>query len=430
MNIIVDNGGYGLDNVGDFSMLQVAITRLNKLFPESEIEIFTEKPEVLKELCPKSKALHLYGRNLLFQEFNIIGKTRIFIPKKYQHRFVDFENKLRHRLPELTTAWICYRLQKRNENCQLLKEFQLKISNASLVVGTGGGYINDSFARHAKQVLYTLGMAQKQNKPTVLFGQGIGPLTDPGVLKIARDILPKVDLIGLRENILGPKLLSELGVAPDRITVTGDDAIELITDCLNLEDKNNVGINIRIAKYSNISTTHIAKIREIINNFTDRVKADLLAIPIAFGPKDSDLDGIKKLIPNDNLIIPVLQQDRMPLPQQIIQTLKTCRIVVTGSYHAGVFALSQGIPVVGLSASKYYVSKFQGLEKQFQGGLQHVILSKDSFASDLEHALENAWECSPSIRDSLLQSARRQVQEGNNFYTRVQSLIPREPRNE
>ena len=425
MNIIVDNGGYGLDNMGDIAMLQVAVARLAKLFPKSKIEVFTEKPELLHYLCPEAQSLDLHGRNLLLQRFNILGKTRVFIPRKYHDKGVDFEHRLRQRIPGITTSWICYRLQKRGENCQPLEEFQQKISNASLVVAIGGGYINDSFIRHAKKVLHTIGLAQQQNKPTVLFGQGIGPITDPGLSKIARDVLPKVDLIGLRENILGPKLLAELGVSPDRIVVTGDDAIELIQADTNAKTGNNVGINIRLASYSNISTTHVDSLREILNNFANRVQASFTAVPIAFGPKDNDMAGIKKLISSDNLVEPVLQEGRLPSPQNIIQAARMCRIVVTCSYHAGVFALSQGIPIVALSASKYYISKFQGLEKQFQYGVQHVILNENSFATDFEHALENAWSCSSTVRVPLLQAANRQVQAGNDFYARVQSLIQR-----
>jgi polysaccharide pyruvyl transferase WcaK-like protein len=45
-----------------------------------------------------------------------------------------------------------------------------------------------------------------------------------------------------------------------------------------------------------------------------------------------------------------------------------CRVVVTGSYHAGVFALAQGIPVVATAASRYYHDKFSGLADLFGGG--------------------------------------------------------------
>lgn len=423
MHIIVDNGGYNLNNIGDIAMLQVTVARLTKLFPHSKIDVFTEKPDLLRYACPIAQPLDLYGRNLLLQPFNIFGKTRMFIPRKYHDKCVDFEGRLRLRMPGITTLWIYYRLQKRGQNCLRFKEFQKKIQNASLVVAAGGGYFNNTFVRHAKQVLHTLGIAQQQNKPTVMFGQGIGPISDPSLTKMARDILPKVDLIGLRESILGPKLLSEFGVSPDRIAITGDDAIELIQADPKAKTGNNVGINIRIASYSNISTTHVDSLREILNNFANRVQADFTAVPIAFGTEDNDLKGIRALLPCANFVEPIFPKSRISSPQQIMQAAKICRIVVTGSYHAAVFALSQGIPVVGLSGSEYYVSKFKGLENQFQHGVHHVILNENSFAANFERALENAWNCAPSVRAPLLEAANRQIQAGKAFYARVQHLI-------
>ena len=53
---------------------------------------------------------------------------------------------------------------------------------------------------------------------------------------------------------------------------------------------------------------------------------------------------------------------------------------MTGAYHAAVFALAQGIPVVCLSNSPYYLAKFQGLEDLFGVGCTIVTLSEPDFA--------------------------------------------------
>ena len=46
-------------------------------------------------------------------------------------------------------------------------------------------------------------------------------------------------------------------------------------------------------------------------------------------------------------------------------------VEVTGSYHAGVFALAQGIPVVGLLQSAYYEQKFIGHSETVSRWMPH-----------------------------------------------------------
>ena len=48
-----------------------------------------------------------------------------------------------------------------------------------------------------------------------------------------------------------------------------------------------------------------------------------------------------------------------------ITTIARCRLVVTGSYHAALFALSMGVPAIGIATSRYYEDKFLGLADQF-----------------------------------------------------------------
>ena len=43
----------------------------------------------------------------------------------------------------------------------------------------------------------------------------------------------------------------------------------------------------------------------------------------------------------------------------VLTAIADCRVVVTGSYHAAVFALSMGVPAVGLAASRYYARQVQ-----------------------------------------------------------------------
>ena len=52
MRILVDHSGYGLMNVGDIAMLQACVRRLLTLWPQAQIQVFTESAQRLQRYCP------------------------------------------------------------------------------------------------------------------------------------------------------------------------------------------------------------------------------------------------------------------------------------------------------------------------------------------------------------------------------------------
>lgn len=107
----------------------------------------------------------------------------------------------------------------------------------------------------------------------------------------------------------------------------------------------------------------------------------------------------------------------------MIQQIGQCRIVVTGAYHAAVFALAQGIPVVGLSASDDYSAKFLGLADQFGLGCETVDLGSPDRSERLAIALETAWLSAERVRLPLLEGARRQIALSHRAYERAKEQL-------
>jgi polysaccharide pyruvyl transferase WcaK-like protein len=98
-------------------------------------------------------------------------------------------------------------------------------------------------------------------------------------------------------------------------------------------------------------------------------------------------------------------------------------VVVTGAYHAAVFALAQGSPVVCLSNSPYYDSKFRGLEKLFGNGCRTITLSDPNLAEQLYAAIEESWISSDKVRMPLLNSAAQQIKSARAAYESVRNLL-------
>jgi colanic acid/amylovoran biosynthesis protein len=107
----------------------------------------------------------------------------------------------------------------------------------------------------------------------------------------------------------------------------------------------------------------------------------------------------------------------------VLEVLQRCRVVVVGSYHAAVFALSMGIPAVMIAAREHYAQKLHGLAHQFGVGCQVELASHPELAMRLQAAIESAWTCAPGTRVTLLAAARNQVVASEAAYERLFELM-------
>ena len=98
-------------------------------------------------------------------------------------------------------------------------------------------------------------------------------------------------------------------------------------------------------------------------------------------------------------------------------------MVVSATFHAAVFALSQGIPVVALANSTTYESKLMGLANEFGSGCLVVLLDDKQLKEKLTDAIETVWQSAEQIRPHLLQAASRQIEAGQAVYQRIFELV-------
>lgn len=421
MNILVENSGYHLLNMGDLAMLQVAIKRLRDLFPSARITVFTNHPDRLNTCCLGTYALMPEGRNIWVSKPLVANLHK---SKLTQATWPKFEKQIRHNFPSIYNNVLRLKLAKSPEKLKATETFFKVIQSSNLVVSTGGGYITDAFMNETGAKLDMLALAANLGKTTAMLGQGMGPLRDENHRRKVATVLPLVDVISLRESKASLPLLQSIKIPQDKITVTGDDAIELAYRARPEKIGQNIGINLRIAKYSNVSEDSIQLLRDILQKFAIDREVDLLPVPIDrasfHGYIDSDMASIQKLLQGfDN------DSDggsSLDTPIKVIQQVGKCRVVVTGSYHGGVFALSQGIPVIGLAKSQYYIDKFSGLSGQFPGGCKTLLLSSDNLRDDLKSALDYFWNYAEQLREPLLKAANQQIMLGQCVYSKLAQL--------
>ena len=223
------------------------------------------------------------------------------------------------------------------------------------------------------------------------------------------------------EGVEGQKLLESLGVSPDKIITTGDEAIELANKNKSCEIGKGLGINLRVARYSGVKEDFINVLGPILQKFARHYSAPIMGIPIAVHSLASDQERIRELTAGFEGYVD--EGSNLDSPMGVIRQVSRCRVVVTGAYHAAVFALAQGIPSVCLVASPYYAAKFLGLEDLFGVGCKTVFLNDRSFPGKIEIALEAAWESAEVVRKHLLEAAMRQVEAGRNAYKLIPEVL-------
>jgi polysaccharide pyruvyl transferase WcaK-like protein len=382
VRILVDQSGYPLLNVGDIAMLQACVRRLQNLWPNADIQVFTFAPERLERYCAGVTA---------------VGAASI-APTWFQAATGDM--------------W----------KVAMLPRVRKAVRQADLVVSSGGGFINDIFWTHGVGVLSVLAMAQRLGKPTAMFGQGIGPLTHPGLTHLVTRAMPRLLVIGLREGLGSVPLLRARRVEQERIHVTGDDALLLAAMTERPRTGTAIGLNVRVASYSGINTSVASQVAAITSESARRRGIAALALPVAHHRVDSDLEALRTcgVRREDN----GARHDFVDIdtPEELAARAARCRVVVTGSYHAAVFGLAAGVPAVCITNSRYYDLKFEGLGAQFPSGC-HLVRPGPLFERELSEAIDRAWETSETRRDSIHSAALAQVAEADQAYTRFKSLV-------
>ena len=417
MNILVEPSEYRFLNAGDSAMTQVAISRLCAMWPEAHVQVLTNHPELLPTYSARVVPLAHTGRVLWSNESWVPGR----FARSRVRTIQSWSRALSIQQPGIFRSLRRLRDRRRDPSQgDKIEAFLSVMSHAELFVVAGMGGLTSAFHDYSVMVLNTLTLAQTYKVPTVLFGQGIGPF-DPGLQEQARRALRKVDYITLREGRYGPSLLRKWGVPEDRWSVTGDDAIELAFRNDRESTGSAIGVNLRLAAYSAVTESIALDLREPLQQVARSLGAPLRAIPISRLPDEADALQAEILFKGYDFV----EYPDSPIdpPLGVVDEIKHCRLVVTGSYHAGVFALAQGIPVIGLVATEYYQWKFDGLAHQFGEGCRVLRVGTSTTSRLLQEMISELWNKAPDLRVGLLSAAERQRDAGRDAYHYVFAML-------
>ena len=403
VRILVEPSDYVLRNAGDMAMLRTALWRLVQKWPGALIQVLSDAPDALEAFCPEVTPLLSAGRQSWLR--------MVRVPER-------FPRVVRHHAPGLIEFLWRRKLGWQNRaGLADLREFTNAVANADLVIVTGMGGITDAFPEYAANLLETLALAVRCRRYVAMVGQGFGPLHSPELVARACVVLPQIDFIGIREDRASLPLLLSLGVASNRVMATGDDAIEMVYRLRRDSLGEGLGVNLRIADYSGVDKSLLEALRQVLRDAAQAHRAPMVPLPISRVPGEADVEAIQYLMDvNDDSL-----RDGSPLEalDAVVRQVQKCRLVITGSYHAGVFALANGIPTIGLAKSTYYIDKFMGLSALFGPGCETVLHEKQDFAPHLKDAIARLWNAAERFKPLLLANAARQIELGHEAYDRI-----------
>ncbi|MFJ4657381.1 polysaccharide pyruvyl transferase family protein [Nocardia sp. NPDC088792] len=446
LRVLIDNGEYWLRNRGDIAMMVMTVERLRERWPHARIGMLTDQPHILNGLLPQAEPVVAYGggqwgrgsgwgaggvpgRLDRAAAVHLTGPAAVHwralteVPK---HHLREARDRVRDGMRALTGE----SRPERDDGMPDLPPVPAAVADSSLVIAQGGGYMTDIDKYQAHRTLNLLEAAQQHGIPNVMIGQGLGPMRDPELLRRAAAVLPGVDLIAVREGLRGPELLEQAGVRSDRILVTGDDAVEFAYRLRRPEIGTDLGLCLRISDYSKVSNAARDTLGEVVRR-EGRALGTALAPLIISEYDDEDRRHTLPLLGGAHRTRPVIA--RTGTAQDVARQVSRCRVLVTSAYHLAVFALSQGIPAVAVTASQYYDDKFYGLADMFEAntaeaetagaGLRIVHLDSEHLETELTRAIRQLWEAAPDLRDTLQRKAVEQIDAGRAGLERVYGLV-------
>lgn len=274
------------------------------------------------------------------------------------------------------------------------------LGRAGTVVASGHGAMVDCALEDSLALLRLLHAAVRGGARVGMLGVGLGPMTDPRLRAAARLVLPMLHRIHVREPDASPTLLAELGVDPERVRVTGDDAPRTVleSDPPILEGARDLGLSLRLG---------FGAQPEIIRRVEARTSA-------AAGEAGAEIQPLP-IDPTDAGLLTRLghpcELDRGP--RDFLTRAVRCRAAVAGSYHAAVLSLSMGVPVVALAAGGFYQAKMRGLVHWFPRLCRVLDLDAAPQGPEIDAAIRWALERSDVDRRTGPESARRQSRLGD-----------------
>jgi polysaccharide pyruvyl transferase WcaK-like protein len=233
------------------------------------------------------------------------------------------------------------------------------MNSVDAVLVCGGGNLAAAWPHLLYERLAVLALATRRGIPTVLIGQTVGPALTARSAARLTDALAGAALVGVRD-LPSARLVRQLAPAA-RVLLHEDDAAQL---------PGNDAVPGLPSEYV-VVTVHGNADEHVVERYLDFVTHlhAVSGLPVVLVPHTGALDGSDA--PDTDAALMATMCKRHPdaewlqaLPVQESATsaavLRNAAVVVSARFHPLVFALSAGVPCVGLTSDHYTDIKLEG----------------------------------------------------------------------
>lgn len=299
---IIISGYYGFGNCGDEAILLAMIQQFSDIVPKEDIIVLSNDPD---------KTRLQYGVSSIFR----LNPFHIYVQMK----------------------------------------------KSAIFVSGGGGLLQDVSGRGFSIIYYSslIILAQLLKIPSIVFGQGIGPVKSRINKNLIKLAMVKSNLIIVRDK-QSQLLLEEIGVRDRSIFVYPDSSFllkteEISEDILKKNElkprtgelNNNINIGIVIRNCKEIEKNYMQKVEQIAgvaDHLIVKHKANLSFLPFQI---ENDLPLINDIVEKMNHS-PVEYFDREIGPDQMIPLISEFSIIIGMRLHSIIFATITNKPFIAL----------------------------------------------------------------------------------
>lgn len=300
-------------------------------------------------------------------------------------------------------------------------ELLAAINRSDFILFSGGGYLTDLGRLEARGCLLTGVLGIMLGKPIYFSGQGIGPVEESITRFLLGFVARRARRILLRDQAASQKLLLNLGVDRLRMRESGDDALTLLTPesaaepVADSEKQKILGVHLRLTPFGNKSAQIIEHTKSI---FRPLMRAGWRLRFYQFAAQSTWETDIYAQITGemDQNAYTLVELDD---PGMVRQSIGECTVCIGMAYHFLLFALTEGVPAIGIYSGPYYRQKLEGLYGWY--GRQEWVLDQEQCKAEVLLELIQSLDAEfAAISMQLGESTRRL---SNNYLKDIDELI-------
>ena len=407
---------HSLRNKGDFAMLQGFVHWFRAKRPDYALIVYTTDPAGLAELRGVEGIDLRLTPELYFSPANRSNPLLVRLGgyPRLQTTLAGIN---------FTVNYILYRLLGR---CLIQHEPTLRFfeecPRAEGLTFVGGGYLNSLWWREGLYgKAFSAIVARLAGIPIVLTGQGIGPFNHEADRWMARILFHCAKAIGVRDLHQSDQLIASLSLRlAAKLVHTWDDALLLGRGETPLasglpaagspsEEERPLRIGLNLRDSSSYSPAYKGRMFHEIAAALDLFAATggvrFYFIPISYNDADDDRKSAEAVIAlMENKQYAVTFTDDLS-PGRIRDLIAQMDVAVGISYHFNVFALTNGVPAIGLYENEYYKNKLLGLYAIY-GLTDHCLDLAGSSRRQLVERIDKLAQSRQHVRQKLSERNR------------------------